>query len=143
CVGLKQVRNSRLIKDLAMLEKIRTADPTQTVRELREAGDEDAHRGIHPQDLIDLGGRSDHKVLLSWRACRSDGSYDAVFIPRETSQAINSTAINWPMPEDTDFVHFANAPAQDKFRSQLIDQLLQHCEHGLPGDLVPSSIVLV
>jgi SAM-dependent methyltransferase len=143
CVGLKRVRNSRLIKDLAMLEKIRTADPTQTVRELREAGDEDAHLGIHPQDLIDLGGRSDRKVVLSWKACRSDGSYDAVFIPRGTSQAMNSTAINWPMPEDPDFVHFANAPGQNKFRSQLIDQLLQHCEHGLPGDVVPSSIVLV
>ena len=143
CVGLKRVRNSRLIKDLAMLEKIRTADPTQTVRELREAGDEDAHLGIHPQDLIDLGVKSDRKVLLSWKACRSDGSYDAVFIPRETSQPMDGSAINWPMPEGSDFLHFANAPGQDKFRSQLIDQLLQHCEQGLPGDLVPSSIVLV
>ena len=40
-------------------------------------------------------------------------------------------------------MHFANAPGQSKFRSELLDQLLVYCGQNLPQQIAPRDITLV
>ena len=141
CMGLKGIRNPRIEKDLTILAKLRVMDAAQTVAQLREAS-QTVEPGIHPQDLVEIGNDFDFQVRLSWAACRADGSYDAVFLPRCRLQD-SVVAINWPEPDSSQYVRFANAPGQNKFRRDLIEQLASHCRQNLPPDVVPCDITLV
>jgi hypothetical protein len=82
-------------------------------------------------------------VILSWAACRPDGSYDACFVPAGYPQGINSPAIRWPEPDAREFMRQANAPGQGKLRNELIAQLVAHCSQHLPPEMVPREITLV
>ena len=143
-LGIQRIRNARLDKNLIMLERLKIADATLAVRELRRGIDRcDAH-GIHPQDLIDLDAENlGFKVLLSWSACRADGSYDAVFIPSQLFQNRPCLAVNWPQPGPSDFMHLANSPGQGKFRAELVNRILEHCRKRLPAEWVPRDVSLV
>ena len=83
--GFKCIRNARIEKDLAALAILRGSDLTRTALELRREIEQTVIRGIHPQDLFDLEtDDSGFRVFLSWAACRPDGSYDALFVPRKS-----------------------------------------------------------
>ena len=142
-IGFTCIRNARIEKDLAALATLTDADATSTALELRRES-EHVIRGIHPQDFFNLGADdSGFRVFLSWAACRPDGSYDAVLVPTRAVDGKPSPAINWPEPQPSQFVHFANAPGQNKFRSELVERLLVHCKENLPEEMIPRDIVLV
>jgi len=143
-VGFKGIRNARIEKDLAALAILRDADATITARELRHELEQNVKKGLHPQDLFELETAGlGFTVFLSWAACRPDGSYDAVFIPTRSLKGKTSSAIGWPEPEASRFVRLANAPGQDKLRTELIDQLEAHCRQNLPEEMIPGEIALV
>ena len=115
-IGFKCIRNARIEKDLAVLKILRDADATRTALELRREGEQDVIPGIHPQDLLDLEtDDSSFRVFLSWAACRPDGSYDALFIPRGSLQENRPSAIPWPEPEASEFVHLRTPPDKVNF----------------------------
>lgn len=143
-IGIKGIRNARIENDLATLKRLRTADASYTAGDLRREGEQTVKRGILPQDLLDLGTDDlGFHGFLSWAACRVDGSYDALFIPTRSLRQSPFPAIRWPEPNPRDFVYCANAPAQTKFRSELVSQLLMHCRQHLPAEVVPADITLV
>jgi len=143
-IGIKCIRNARIEKDLAALALLREADAPETARELRRKLEQNVEKGILPQDLIALGTEGlGFAVFLSWAGCRSDGSYDALFVPTHSLQGTTLPAINWPEPDAFEFAHFANAPGQGKFRNELVDRLLTHCSQNLPKEMVPRDIALV
>jgi len=143
-IGIQHIRNSRVEKDLAALAILIDADNELSAAELRQRLEPTPVQGIHPQDLIDLESEGlGYSVILSWAACRPDGSYDACFVPKELRQGITSPAICWPEPEAREFMRLANAPGQGKMRNELIAQLLTHCSQHLPPELVPREITLV
>lgn len=127
-----------------MLKKLRTADAAHTAGDLRRESEQDVKRGIHPQDLLDLGTDDlGFQGFLSWAACHADGSYDALFVPTRSLRHSLFPSVHWPYPNPRDFVHFANAPGQAKFRSELGGQLLMHCKQTLPAEMIPADITLV
>jgi len=143
-IGIKGIRNARIEKDLAAMAILDGADTGYTVGELRHKLEKSAGEGIHPQALLDLETEGlGFNVFLSLAACRSDGSYDACFIPTGEQQGTTSPAINWPEPDAAQFVHFANAPGQVGMRNELTGQLMAHCNQNLPRDSVPREIILV
>ncbi len=143
-IGMKDIRNARLESDLAAMAILDGADATYTVKDLRHFAEQSAKEVIHPQALLDLETENlDFKVFLSWAACRRDGSYDACLIPAEQVQGMTSPAINWPGPDASEFVHFANAPGQVRMRNEFTAQLMAHCNQNLPQESVPGKIVLV
>ena len=141
-VGIKRIPNSRLATDLDILGELRSSDMASTAETLRRAGPRHVVRGIDPQDIVDLETDPPVQVCLSWAACREDGSYDALFLPRSERRA-RCSIVNWPQPDLSGFVHLANAPGQAKLRGELLDQLLSHCRKNLPEELVPGNITLV
>jgi len=140
-IGIKRIGNARIQKDLAILAKLRTADPRNGVGQLRAEADQIVEAGIHPQDLIDLGNDLGLQARLSWAACRADGSYDAVFLQNQSHSS--AVAINWPEPDRSEYVQFANAPGENKFRCELLDGLVRHCKENLADEMLPGDITLV
>ena len=143
-IGIQRIRNARLDRDIRILERLRIADAMLTVGELRDEIEQCGTRGIHPQDLIDLSTEDlGFQVLLSWAACRADGSYDALFIPTRFLQRQTSSTFQWPKPELSSFVRLANAPGQSKFRADLLDRVMLYCKQCLPESKAPDEIALV
>ncbi len=140
-VGLKAVRNRRLEKDLTLFERLSRSDANDTAAQLR-SGDAQA-RGLYPQALLDLGAELNVQTLLSWAACRADGSYDVAFIPAQAAAGRSCIAVNWPEPEAADCMHFSNAPGQGQFRTELKKLLLEHCRQHLPEEIIPQEITFI
>jgi ubiquinone/menaquinone biosynthesis C-methylase UbiE len=142
--GINRIRNTRIEKDLAALAILRDAETALTAGELRHNLEQNVVEGIHPQALMDLEAEGlGFKVFLSWAACRSDGSYDACFVPAGWLQEMTCPAIGWPEPDASEYVRLSNAPGQRKLRSELINQLVAHCNQSLPQETVPREITLV
>ena len=142
CIGMKAIGNARLEGDLAMLARLTSADAEDTAGELRCAKEQAVRRGVHPRDLVDLGMSMGFQVILSLAACRADGSYDAVFVP-QFLDAPSCLPIEWPQAEASEFIRLGNAPGQERFRNELLDQLLTHCRQNLPHAMVPDDITVV
>lgn len=142
--GIMRIRNRRLEKDMYAFERIWSADASLITSEFKHQCAEYVMSGIHPQDLIELSKEEPlFEIQLSWAACRPDGSYDAFFSPVRPSRVQSTRQVLWPKPELTDLLCFANAPGQEKYRSQLIERILTYCRQNLPSDLVPSEVRLV
>jgi ubiquinone/menaquinone biosynthesis C-methylase UbiE len=142
--GLKRIKNVRVEKDIRALEMLKSDLAPRTAGELRREVERCNIRGIHPQDLIELGKANlDFEVLISWAACRSDGSYDALFIPRGLLEQNPAWSAQWPQPESSSFLRVASAPGQSLLRKELLERILTHCRSYLIGNMVPSKIGLV
>lgn len=141
--GVSHIPNGRIAKDLLTLERLATADPSLTAGDLRRMVEQSSIPGVHPQDLLDAGADFGFQVLLSWAACRDDGSYDAAFIPATASQPYASPVVPWPEPHACAFAHLANAPGQGKLLSDLTERMLAHCRESLPPSCLPCHIVWV
>jgi ubiquinone/menaquinone biosynthesis C-methylase UbiE len=143
-IGIQRIRNTRVEKDLAGLASLRDPQISLTAGELRHNLEQNVVGGIHPQTLMDLEGEGlGFKVFLSCAASRSDGSYDACFIPVGSLQETACPVIGWPEPEAFEFARLSNAPGQRKLRVELINQLVAHCSQNLPQELAPREIALV
>ena len=143
-IGIKNIRNARIERDLAAMAILDAADAAAPVSELRHKVEQTAVGGIHPQDLFDLENEDlGFAVFLSSAACRKDGTFDAFFIPKQNLKESVFPAINWPAPDASAFLHHANAPGQVKTRNDLTAQLMEFCKQNLPQDSVPGAIILV
>ena len=142
--GVKRIQNARIEKDVASLAFLRGVDAPQSAAELRRRLGEYVERGIHPQDLIDLETEGlGFAVFLSWAGCRTDGSFDAFFVPRSSMDGMTLPIIGWPGSEPSALVRLTNTPGQLKLRDELTGQLIAHCSRNLPNDMPPIEIALV
>jgi hypothetical protein len=142
--GITHIPNARIERDILADEILRTADPSRTAASLRLELEQAVIRGIHPQDLLDLGATdSGFEVRLSWAASRSDGTFDALFVPASVLERRPSTTFCWPELQPASFLQVANAPGQFRLRAELTESILAHCRENLPPSLVPARIVLV
>jgi len=140
--GIKCIPNTRVEIDVAALDELRRGDDSITSGQLKRKLDQTATRGIHPQDLVDLGRSvGGLEIRLSWAACRRDGSYDAAFF--QAGSLGSSQSINWPQPEPSEYLTLTSWPGQGKLRSDLVDQITDLCKSSLPPELVPARFYLV
>lgn len=143
-IGIKRIQNARIEMDLAALAMLREADAAHTAGELRHGLRQYVAQGVHPQSLIDLEtGSFGFAVFLSWAACRTDGSFDAFFVPTGSLHQAAMPAIGWPEVEASALVRLTNAPGQRRTRDELVGQLIEHCRRNLPENTMPYEIILV
>jgi len=144
-LAIKRIANARVEKDVEALAAIANSNDEETVDDLRKRLNSLEPRGIDPQKLWSLGEQLGYRVHASWMACRSDGSYEAVFQRLGASEKSASSMIKWPAPElDSDNLErYANSPGRAVQRQRLPDELLDHCKSRLPTDLCPESVILL
>ena len=141
--GIQKIRNARLDQDLSILSRLEAASDAATIGQLRHEPERTLIAGIDPQDLELEGKKAGFETFLSWRACRPDGSYDALFVPTRSGDRDALPSVNWPAPDASAFVRFATSPRQGKLRNELVALLLDHCREMLPEKLLPTEIALV
>lgn len=141
--GISGIPNARIEKDILARQSLAADDPSLTAAGLRRSTELTDISGIDPQDLLERGRIAGFQVLLSWAASRSDGSFDAAFLPDASAGQPDTAAILWPQPEPSAFLHLANAPGQSKFRAELVERLLTRCREVLSSSCLPRQIILV
>jgi ubiquinone/menaquinone biosynthesis C-methylase UbiE len=143
-LALKHIANARIAKDLAAMAMLADADAEIATGTWQRGLEPLRAPGIHPQDLLDLETEagSGFAVFLSWAACRRDGSYDAIFIPKDLLQGTASPSIAWPMPEASACFNLAYAPGQIKLCNEILKQLEEHCSLNLPESTAVNMILV-
>jgi ubiquinone/menaquinone biosynthesis C-methylase UbiE len=144
-LGIAEVGNRRIEKDVLAFAKLQTRNGTETVGSFKKEVQETAYHGIDPQDLWSLGEKFDYDVRISWAASRTDGSYDAVFRRTNPNDSSDRTEVAWP--EQTaihdDLRLYANAPTKAVPREKLLQQLREYCQEHLPETIRPNDIILL
>jgi len=140
-IGLAQIPNARVERDVKLCERLSAADPNQSFSDLRNEIGEQTLQGIHPEELFRVAAQSGYRVALSWSACYPDGSYDAAFLRKWEGEAF--PRIDWPQPPAQSFVQFSSMPAQSAVHDKLVGELISHCRAKLPSNAVPRHVCLV
>lgn len=144
-LAIKRIANARVEKDVQALAAIENSNDEETVDDLRKRLHGLEQRGIDPQKLWSLGEELGYRVNVSWTACHSNGSYEAVFQRLGADEKSADSIIKWPAPElDSDNLErYANTPGRAVQRQRLADQLLEHCKSRLRTDLCPGEVILL
>jgi SAM-dependent methyltransferase len=144
-LGITNVPNRRVDKDVLAFAELQTRNGSETVGSFKKEIHETANQGVDPQDLWSLGEQFDYDVQISWAASRLDGSYDVVLRRKSSNELSNGGAIAWPEDKviHDDLALHANAPIKSVPREKLRQQLREYCEEHLPEAIRPNDIVLV
>ncbi|MFK5969463.1 MAG: amino acid adenylation domain-containing protein [Candidatus Marithrix sp.] len=135
-IGFRNVPNARLDTEIQTLEWLKDAEPTATVKQLREIL---TRNGIEPEDLWQLGEELGYKVEISWLNTNSNGCYDILFkSPNCSDKQIPLPNIH-PLP----WHHYANNPLHNEVIQNIIPKLRQYLQEQLPDYMVPALFVML
>jgi len=142
-MGIANVPNVRVEKDVLAANVLGVVDPASSVRSVRQRIADCSLAGINPEDLFSLAERLNFQIQLSWSSCRPDGSFDACFLPRDLVEQQQPPFIDWPVADASASVYLTSAPRAGKHRSELIARLRDHCIDNLPAEMVPATFSFV
>jgi amino acid adenylation domain-containing protein/FkbH-like protein len=149
-IGLRQVPNARLDKEIKILEWLTNAASTETVAQLRQIFSKSPATGIEPEKLGALSEELSYDVVMSWAHAGADGSYDVILQHRGVRQKTRQ-GVFFPFYDSEHFEskskkswhHYANNPLQGKLSRKLVPQLRQFLQEQLPDYMVPSAFVML
>ena len=143
--ALRGIPNPRVEKCVEAIGRLSAGDDATEVGGLQTALGSLPSRGVHPQDLWDLGEGLNYRVELSWAACRADGSYDAVLRRRGSDAPQEFGPIRWPQPDDpgSDPTRHVNNPGRFIRRRNLISQVRAKAAQSLPTGWIPAAFVML
>ena len=143
-VGIRGIKNARVEQDLAVMEMLNEDSTSNTAGTIRRQLATRQTEGNFPEDIFDLEViRPDIEVKLSWAAAGTDGSFDAVFIPRHLQDASNAIAVDWPRPAAQTFMRLSNTSSLEKIRRDFINRVESYTKENLPANMSLARIDLV
>jgi amino acid adenylation domain-containing protein/thioester reductase-like protein len=142
-IGITNIPNARLSKELAAIELLATPDCPSTVAELRAALLDTLKPGIQPEQLWQIGKDLGYEVEINWSGLGLDGSYDVAFYKKSTAN--KRQMVNFPIPKAAPqpWSVYANQPFINNISSDLIPRLRVFLQEKLPEYMVPSAFVLM
>jgi amino acid adenylation domain-containing protein len=149
-LGLANVPNARTLSHIQTLEMLTTAEPTQTVDDVRRTLEKRqvTETGISPEELWALGDQLPYTVEVSWARHGAAGDYDVLFCHRNRNVAEAagehiSMAQTFPFPAAVDrpWNSYATVPMQVQVAHNLIPQLREALIEHLPDYMIPSAFV--
>jgi hypothetical protein len=143
-VAISGIRNARIEKDMEAVKRVSDPGARETAGELKKELEAAELSGIAPEGLCSAGESAGYRVELSWAGCQADGSFDAV-LSRSDGAPEGWKPLKWPQPSTTgvELARYTNVPGQNAFRERLVQKLLSYCKEKLPGNLVPSAVIVV
>ncbi|HVU25273.1 MAG TPA: amino acid adenylation domain-containing protein [Opitutus sp.] len=143
-LGLREVVNSRVQRELATLWRLEHAESGERVADFRARLGADEIVGLEPEDLVALGAETGYAVDLAVRPDTGDGSYDVVFrqLPSDGAPLppLDLTATSAaPKP----WRSYANNPLHEKLARELVPQLRSFLRERLPTYMVPADFVVL
>lgn len=80
-IGVKNIPNSRLSRDFALLQLINQSEDQAEIKALKNRMQSVPQSGFNPSDLWFIGEELGYKTHVRWSVDGSDGCVEAVFIP--------------------------------------------------------------
>jgi len=143
-LGVRDVPNARVARDVRALELINGGEPPQTAGELRIALEQLPQTGIHPADLLAWSAELPYRIDLSWSSSSPRGEFDVAF-RREGSSRSADRPVRFPgeSHEAKSWRTYANNPLQATAARKLIPKLRAHLRETLPEYMMPSAFVVL
>ncbi len=132
-VGVRGIRNARVVPAVAALEILDGQDTNGTAGEIVAASV--ATRGEDPNLIARLA--SELNVEVQWRAFSSSGTCDAIFNPRWREKKAEKD-----LPAAY-YRKYGNDPALAAEDAKLAPELQDYLRQSLPDYMVPSALVLI
>ena len=148
-LALRSVPNARSVAGAVAARLLaEEAEPTvaATAGALRQQVAAVAQRGIHPEELLELGERLGYRVDLGWSRPGAEGDYEAVFRRRGSASERLAAASLLPVdaaPPDLPWARFGNDPLLARTGSRLIPELRSYLEARLTEAMIPAAWVLL
>ena len=142
-IGITNVPNARLSRDLAAIELLNT-ESIATVAELRSALlNYPQPISLDPEQLWQIGQELGYEVEINWSGLDLNGTYDVAFCKR--SKTTKPQIITFP---NRTLAHqswslYANQPFISSISSNLGSRLKSFLQEKLPDYMVPATFVLM
>ncbi|MBV9791548.1 MAG: amino acid adenylation domain-containing protein, partial [Chloroflexi bacterium] len=136
---IRRVPNARVQADVALAARLRAAEGTETVGDLRRGV---SSGGIEPEDLWALSAELPYAVGIGWSGAGADNCFDVTFrrssaeSPGETIAAVAIDSVQQEIAPS-----YTNNPLQGRLVRRLIPQLRRFLEPRLPEYMLPSAFV--
>ena len=146
-LGITNIKNARVLADIAAIELLTNNDGNKTAADLRETLQRmTQNAGIEPEDLWNLTQDLPYTIRINWSSGLND-CYDAVFQKRSTGEAANDQRIVPSLParkfEPKPWSCYVNNSLKAKATANLVPQLRSLLKEKLPEYMVPSAFVLI
>ncbi|MBE8964962.1 amino acid adenylation domain-containing protein [Nostocales cyanobacterium LEGE 12452] len=146
-LGLSNVPNARLLREIKAIELLANDSADDTVSDIRQALDSiNTELGLNPESLWDLKQELPYNIDISWINSGADGSYDVVFQRYKAELLENSKHVPYFCGENAclkPWNLYANNPLQSKFARQILPWLRRFLESKLPSYMLPTSFVIL
>lgn len=146
-LGVRRIPNSRIAREVAMLDLLANPDEIGTIGQLRDALDVAPMPGIDPEDIWGIAQELPYSVQICWSSSGGVGAFDVLFQRRGEENNSDVARGEYWLPDATiptkPWSHYASNPLQAMFASQLVPQLRQFLQDRLPEYMVPAYYVLL
>ncbi|MBD2412761.1 amino acid adenylation domain-containing protein [Nostoc calcicola FACHB-3891] len=142
-LGIKNVPNARLIKEVKTVELLSNPDELKTVGELRSHLEQLPQTGIDPEELWNLSQDLPYAIDIIWSDCSVLDCYEVVFrhCQRERVDVFLGAIASQGTVHTKPWNYYANQPLQSKFTRKLALELRRFLEQKLPEYMIPTAFV--
>jgi len=148
-LAIRRVPNGRLLTEVKANQLINADDSPDTADEIKEAARKMGAGGVEPEDLWAISNELPYTSDVSWAETDASGSFDVVFMSRETvgQQAPKTSATPSIRKSETKkwkpWSEYTNDPLQARFSYQMTPPLRSYLTKQLPEHMVPSTFMFV
>jgi len=143
-LGIARVPNGRVLAAVRATQLAATAQPAETVGDLRAASALAAEEGVDPEAFWSLADDLGYRVAESWLSSGGEGRFD-VFLTRAAPEAADASTQRaiFPVREAAPAARHRRAtnPLQRTFARRLAPRLREHLSERLPEYMAPAAYV--
>ncbi|MGM3305324.1 amino acid adenylation domain-containing protein [Anabaena sp. WFMT] len=138
-LGIRNVPNARVIKEVQTIELLNSLDVPKTVGELKSRLEQLPQTGIDPEQLWNWSRDLPYTLDIIWSDSSVSDCYEVVFRHQQTTMSAIAHSQN-PVSIKP-WSHYANQPLQGKFTRKLASELRHFLEQKLPEYMIPTAFV--
>jgi amino acid adenylation domain-containing protein len=146
-LGVGNVPNRRLSRDLATVQILKTAQELRNVGELRQLIETADVDGEDPESFWALGERYGYETKISWRSGSHAGRLDILFVSQAsvsyTAVAAKPRLKSVPRAVPRPWRAYFNYPSAALSRQRVSSQLREALKSSLPDYMIPSGFVVL
>lgn len=140
-VEVKNISNSRTVKDYALLKRLNSGNPEMLIRDVK-AEINAVNGGLHPDLFWALGDKFNYNAHVRWTTDGTDGLFDVIFIPKSNELTLPEFA----SPEELrkNIYEFARTPISNNeiyFSKEIIEGWKHNLNEALPTYMVPEEFI--
>ncbi|MDZ8263386.1 non-ribosomal peptide synthetase [Nostoc sp. ChiQUE01b] len=139
-LGIKNVPNARVIKEIKTIELLNSPEGPKTVGEVLSHLEQLPQIGIDPEELWNLSEDLPYFLDITWSESSVVDCYDVVFRHKER-EGVTKAIANRDTVALKPWNDYANQPLQGKFTRKLAVELRRFLEQNLPEYMIPTAFV--